>query len=60
MIKITEDPHSEMLRIEYKDKCVFEGNFTDFSRNSEGFKELFKELDFEVKLEYKDYEEWYE
>lgn len=60
MIKITEDPHSEMLRIEYKDKCIFEGNFTDFSRDSDGFRELFNQMEFDVEVIEKDYEEWYE
>ena len=60
MIKITEDPHSEMLRIEYKDKCVFEGNYWDFSVDGEGFKNLFKAMKIEVDIDYKDYEEWYE
>lgn len=41
---MTEDSSSEMIRIEYNNKCIFEGNFTDFSRDSEGFKELFKEM----------------
>lgn len=60
MIKITEDPHSEMLRIEYKDKCIFEGNFTDLSGDADGFKKLFQKMEFEVKVDYKDYEEWYD
>lgn len=60
MIKITEDPHSEMLMIEYKGRCIFAGNYWAFSRDSGGFKDLFEDMDFEVEVINKDYEEWYD
>ena len=59
MIKITEDTSSEMIMIEYKGKCIFTGNYWDFSRDSEGFKELFEGMEFKVEVVEKDYEEWY-
>lgn len=60
MIKITEDPHSEMLRIEFKDNCIFEGNYHDFDISGEGFKKLFKRMKLKVETVYKDYDEWYD
>lgn len=59
MIKITEDIYSEMLRIEYKDECIFEGNYSDFDRSGEGFKKLFKSMKLKVEIVNKDYDEWY-
>lgn len=60
MIKITEDIYSEMLRIEYKDECIFEGNSYDFDRSGEGFKKLFKRMKLKVETVDKDYDEWYD
>lgn len=59
MIKITEDLESDMLRIEYNNKCIFEGNFTDFNRSGEGFKNLFRRMDLDVEVIQEVYDNWY-
>lgn len=59
MIKIIEDSSSEMIQISYNDKCIFEGNFHDFPRDSEGFYKLFKQMDLNVEVIEKNYENWY-
>lgn len=42
MIKITEDTSSKMIMIEYKGKCIFTGNYWDFSRDSEDYEEWYE------------------
>ncbi len=48
---ITENPVVEMLLIEKDNgKCVFHGNYWDFSRDGKSLKKLFEALDLEVRL----------
>ena len=58
MIKITEDTSCEMIKIEFNGKCIFYGNYTDFSRNSQGFKELFEDMEVPCEVEQSSYEDW--
>lgn len=60
MIKITEDKNSEMLRIEFNDKCLFEGNYWDFDVSGKKFAEIFKKCKLKVEILNRDYDEWYE
>jgi hypothetical protein len=47
-----------MLNIEFNGKCIFYGNYTDFSRGSEGFKSLFEEIGINCEVEQVPYENW--
>lgn len=58
MIKITEDTSCEMIKIEFNGKCIFYGNYTDFPRNSEGFKKLFENIGITCEVEQSDYDDW--
>jgi hypothetical protein len=58
MIKITEDKGCEMIKIEFNGKCIFYGNYTDFSRDSKGFKELFEDMDIPCEVEQVEYDSW--
>ncbi len=59
-IKITEDPDCDMLQITTEDgQCLFEGNYSDFSRNAAGFAKLFELMNIDVSVDIKSYDDWY-
>lgn len=59
-IEIEYDDSCEMLAIRYAGKSIFYGNYCDFDRNERGFKVLFRDLGFDVKLKKKNMENGWE
>lgn len=50
MVKITYNESADMMRIEYRDKCIFHGNYWDFDDSPHGLKKLFEQLGLDVEL----------